>query len=101
MIDTGELRVLLDEIVSVTKSVSPFILNHHLDAAVELILNFILDLFDPQRTGCMRLLSAKVALGLITSGKLAQKYRYRMKGKVTNYLSAMKCVSTEFIFSDI
>ena len=76
MIDTSELRGLLEEIVRVTKSVSPFILNHHLDAAVDLILNFILNLFDPQRTGCLRLLSAKVALGIVTSGKLAQKYRY-------------------------
>ena len=78
VIDTGELRSLLEEIVRVTKSVSPFILNHHLDAAVDLVLNFILDLFDPQRTGCLRLLSAKVALGLLTSGRLAQKYRYHI-----------------------
>jgi hypothetical protein len=75
VIDAEELTEILCEIVTVTKSVSPFVLGHHLEAAVDLLLNLLFDLFDENRSGCMRLLSVKVALAALSSGRLAHKYR--------------------------
>ncbi|VDM57844.1 unnamed protein product [Angiostrongylus costaricensis] len=44
--------------------------------AVDLCINFLLNLFDPSRDGLLRVLSFKIALTVLSSAPLEEKYRF-------------------------
>ncbi|GLV40563.1 Dystrophin [Carabus blaptoides fortunei] len=50
--------------------------NTDIDFATELMQNFLYNVYDKERKGTLQVISAKVALGLLSSAKLSELYRY-------------------------
>lgn len=48
----------------------------HVNRCSDLMLNWLLNLYDVQRTGCIRVLPVKVGVATICAGRITEKYRY-------------------------
>ncbi|XP_070564374.1 dystrophin-like isoform X2 [Ptychodera flava] len=68
------LKTIITDIYLMTKRMMP----RYIDVALQSdqLLNWILNLYDMGRTGCLRVLSVKIGLTTMCSAKLTDKYRY-------------------------
>ncbi|CAF1638565.1 unnamed protein product, partial [Adineta ricciae] len=74
MIDIDQIQVYLQKIFEKTANEYPQLINGIV--TVDLTLNWLLNIYDLNRTGSIRLLSMKMALTLLCRGNIEEKYRY-------------------------
>ncbi|CAF2819331.1 unnamed protein product [Rotaria sp. Silwood2] len=74
MIDITEILDYLQKIFEKTSIEYPQLV--HVICTIDLTLNWLLNLYDTNRTGSIRLLSMKMALALLCRGSIEEKYRY-------------------------
>nr|KAG5711701.1 hypothetical protein BaRGS_023465 [Batillaria attramentaria] len=55
------------------------------DVASELLLNYLLNLFDPERSGVMKIKGVKLALAALSGATLSEKYQYFFKEMQTGH----------------
>ncbi|CAM4900839.1 unnamed protein product [Rotaria socialis] len=73
-IDITEILYYLQSIFEKTSNEYPQLVNVTL--TVDLALNWLLNIYDLNRTGSIRLLAMKMALALLCRGNIEEKYRY-------------------------
>ncbi|CAF2041330.1 unnamed protein product [Rotaria magnacalcarata] len=73
-IDVVEILDYLHKIFEKTSNEHPQLIN--VISTVDLTLNWLLNIYDINRTGTIRLLSMKMALALLSRGYIEEKYRY-------------------------
>ncbi|UJR26819.1 hypothetical protein I4U23_008132 [Adineta vaga] len=73
-IDVTEILYYLQSIFEKTANEYPQLINVIL--TVDLTLNWLLNIYDTNRTGSIRLLAMKMALALLCRGNIEEKYRY-------------------------
>ncbi|KAK2194144.1 hypothetical protein NP493_2g13047 [Ridgeia piscesae] len=78
VIDSTALYSLLVDVFTMSRkgSVSSVMSQLNADTAAELLLNLLLNLYDVNRTGCVRVPAVKVTLVLLCAARLMEKYRY-------------------------
>ncbi|CAF4508803.1 unnamed protein product [Rotaria socialis] len=82
-IDVVEILDYLQKIFEKTSNEYPHFTN--VICTVDLTLNWLLNIYDINRTGTIRLLSMKMALALLSRGYIEEKYRYLFSlGACTN-----------------
>ncbi|XP_017782927.1 PREDICTED: dystrophin [Nicrophorus vespilloides] len=74
LLDVADMMLILRAIYSGTLQQNPNLVEVPL--CVDLTLNWLLNVYDSQRTGQIRVLSFKVGLILLAKGHLEDKYRY-------------------------
>ncbi|KAK4879768.1 hypothetical protein RN001_007914 [Aquatica leii] len=74
LLDVADMVLVLRAIYSGALAQHPTIID--LPLCVDLALNWLLNVYDSQRTGQIRVLSFKVGLTILTRGHLEDKYRY-------------------------
>jgi len=90
VVDCSTLYALLLDIYSITRRDKPQNLNT--DTLAELTLNWLLNLFDVNKEGCIRVLSVKIGLAVLCSARLNEKYRFFFNNLCdkSNHLSRRK-----------
>ncbi|CAF1072993.1 unnamed protein product [Rotaria sordida] len=73
-IDIIDVLDYLQKIFDKTSIEYPQLIN--IICTVDLTLNWLLNIYDTNRTGSIRLLSMKIALALLSRGNIEEKYRY-------------------------
>ncbi|XP_022178731.1 dystrophin, isoforms A/C/F/G/H-like isoform X1 [Myzus persicae] len=74
LITVSEMLTILGSIFDTLASQHPSLV--HVPLCLDLSLNWLLNVYDSQRTGQIRVLSFKVGLVLLCKGHLEEKYRY-------------------------
>ncbi|XP_044267237.1 dystrophin [Tribolium madens] len=74
LLDVADMILVLRAIYATAASLQPSLVDVPL--CVDLALNWLLNVYDSQRTGQLRVLSFKVGLTLLSKGHLEDKYRY-------------------------
>ncbi|XP_013410971.1 dystrophin-like, partial [Lingula anatina] len=74
VITCGELETVIMDIFYKTRRGKPGSLT--IEQSTEILLNWLLNMYDIHRTGYVRVISAKIAMVALCSARLAEKYRY-------------------------
>ncbi|XP_065223364.1 dystrophin, isoforms A/C/F/G/H-like isoform X4 [Planococcus citri] len=74
LLDVQDMVTVLTSLYEILAKEHPTIVNLPLN--IDLIVNWILNIYDSQRTGQVRVLSFKVGIILLCRGHLEEKYRY-------------------------
>ncbi|KAK5646443.1 hypothetical protein RI129_004907 [Pyrocoelia pectoralis] len=77
LLDIADMVLVLRAIYSGALTQNPSLID--LPLCVDLALNWLLNVYDSQRTGQIRVLSFKVGLTILTRGHLEDKYRYAFR----------------------
>ena len=84
MIDIDQIQIYLQKIFEKTANEYPQLINGIV--TVDLTLNWLLNIYDLNRTGSIRLLSMKMALTLLCRGNIEEKYRCKSYLLIENVL---------------
>ncbi|XP_066986180.1 dystrophin, isoforms A/C/F/G/H-like isoform X42 [Macrobrachium rosenbergii] len=76
LIDVGDMVVVLSALYANISADHPEV---NTTLAIDLCLNWLLNVYDSQRTGQMRVLSFKIGLVCLCCGHLEEKYRYMFR----------------------
>ncbi|XP_068223555.1 LOW QUALITY PROTEIN: uncharacterized protein [Palaemon carinicauda] len=76
LIDVGDMIVVLSALYANISADHPEV---NTTLAIDLCLNWLLNVYDSQRTGQMRVLSFKIGLVCLCCGHLEEKYRYMFR----------------------
>ncbi|CAF3539712.1 unnamed protein product [Rotaria sordida] len=90
-VDITEILYYLQSIFEKTSNEYPQLIN--IIVTVDLTLNWLLNIYDTNRTGSIRLLAMKMALALLCRGNIEEKYRY--------IFSLVACPSTDNDVRDV
>ncbi|CAF3869665.1 unnamed protein product [Rotaria sp. Silwood2] len=90
-VDITEILYYLQSIFEKTSNEYPQLIN--VTVTVDLALNWLLNIYDINRTGSIRLLAMKMALALLCRGNIEEKYRY--------VFSLVACSSTDNDVRDV
>nr|XP_054764296.1 dystrophin-like isoform X1 [Lytechinus pictus] len=74
VMDAVQLYNIINEMYHMTKVRGRSTLR--VNRCSDLLLNWLLNLFDVQRTGCIRVLPVKLGIAIICSARITDKYRY-------------------------
>lgn len=76
VIDCSSLQTILVEIYNTNRVQNHSIHITNLETTAEIMLNWLLNMFDRKRTGYLHIHSVKIALGSLCSAKVSEKYDY-------------------------
>ncbi|XP_071508444.1 dystrophin-like [Diadema antillarum] len=74
VMDAVQLFNIVHEMYQMTKMRGRSTL--HVNRCSDLMLNWLLNLYDVQRTGCIRVLPVKIGISTMCAGRITEKYRY-------------------------